>query len=548
MVDRARPRNPGVLLDRGDVISGLGRDGVTRPISIEALRASRVVSVRDLGAVGDGRSHPLSERYRTLAEAHRDLPGAMSLADEIDWAATQGAIDLLRDTGGGTVVSPTGTYLCNRTLAFPECREFGNARGVQVNWLGEGASATVYRWPKDLGEGGFAVLCPRRGEPDGLYEGYWQDIGLEGPDERPPALGTTSVRMHGWGWGSRRRMIRCSSRRFRAGLDIVGDHARFEDVVSRESLYGVYFSRPNRALFGDLLFEKCMFSGCSLAAIAIHPQAQMGGCTLISCYVGGAPYSVFKEAGPGDDVMVSNSVFLNCMFEYVGNAWLQDGNTPRRALLRKVTFETCYFQWSDELRLGDAPRAAVWDLYRAEHVRWLQPKEPFALSPGDDALLKVEVAQACEISGHVSHLVENCMRAGKPMLHEAGIRYGAYRFWRLEEPGDWEGRFALVAPEGPPVRPGDVLEWAPGGRVRRGTRAAAPIAGVCVMGAAPGAFAVAATTGAALRVRCPSETVDAPLAKGNDGSAVPDEAGAGLVPLGWSLAARDGVALVVLGG
>ncbi|MFC7538730.1 hypothetical protein ACFQU2_03715 [Siccirubricoccus deserti] len=66
------------------------------------------------------------------------LPQAESLNDEIDWAATQAAIALVAASGGGTVLSPAGTYLCNRTISFPECREYGE-RGVEVNWLGEGS-------------------------------------------------------------------------------------------------------------------------------------------------------------------------------------------------------------------------------------------------------------------------------------------------------------------------------------------------------------------------------------------------------------------------
>ena len=41
----------------------------------------------DFGAIGDGTSHKLSERYTTLAEAQKVYPHAVSLDDEIDWCA-----------------------------------------------------------------------------------------------------------------------------------------------------------------------------------------------------------------------------------------------------------------------------------------------------------------------------------------------------------------------------------------------------------------------------------------------------------------------------
>jgi hypothetical protein len=74
------------------------------------------VNVRDFGAVGDGLSHPLSERYKTLSEAQADYPHAETLNDEIDWAAIQAAIKVAKAGRGGTVWFPTGTYICSKQL------------------------------------------------------------------------------------------------------------------------------------------------------------------------------------------------------------------------------------------------------------------------------------------------------------------------------------------------------------------------------------------------------------------------------------------------
>jgi hypothetical protein len=535
-----------------DVLAAIGEDGLAHPVSLESLRGTGALSVRDLGAVGDGRRHPLRERYRSLVAARSDFPHANSLDDEIDWAATQGAINQLAASGGGQVFSPAGIYVCNRTLTFPESREFGRA-GVQVNWLGAGALSTIYRWPDDLGPNAFAVHCPNRYASDGMYEGLWQDLGLEGPGtpyDAQQALGVPPARMHGWGWGARRRMTRCWARGFRVGLDIVGDHSRFEDVVCRENFYNLYFPQRSRYLFGDLLFEKCMFSGCTMAAVAVHPAAQMGGCTMISCYMGGGPYAILKEAGGGEEVMVGQSLFLNCMFEYVGNAWLQDENTPRRAVVRNTTFDTCYFQWHDPNRLtaGGRRRRAVWDFHRADHLRWLQPKEPFALKPGDEALLCVEASHACEILGHIGHLVHNARVAQRPLLHSDAVRLHGHRSWKLEEPGEWGGRFLQVAPESAPVRQGDVLEMAAMGQVRRGTAGPAPVAGICMQDAAPGELTIVAVTAASLLVRCAGIVTDGFLSKGEGGAATAMTDGTGAEAFGWANGGRQGQAFVALRG
>lgn len=51
------------------------------------------VSPEDYDAIGDGNSHPLSERFATLAAAQAQYPHATALTDEIDWAAWQGCLD-----------------------------------------------------------------------------------------------------------------------------------------------------------------------------------------------------------------------------------------------------------------------------------------------------------------------------------------------------------------------------------------------------------------------------------------------------------------------
>lgn len=79
--------------------------------AVEARRAGWTV-VTDHGAVGDGRSRPLSTRYRDLAAARRDFPDATSLDDELDGVAIQAAID----SGTDRVYYPPGRYLHHAAL------------------------------------------------------------------------------------------------------------------------------------------------------------------------------------------------------------------------------------------------------------------------------------------------------------------------------------------------------------------------------------------------------------------------------------------------
>jgi hypothetical protein len=76
------------------------------------------VSVKEFGAIGDGTSHPLSERYATLAEAQAQYAHATALTDEIDWCAWQAAINAQQSgLRSGNIYAPDGDYVTNRTLA-----------------------------------------------------------------------------------------------------------------------------------------------------------------------------------------------------------------------------------------------------------------------------------------------------------------------------------------------------------------------------------------------------------------------------------------------
>lgn len=93
------------------------------------------------GLIGDGASHPLSERFATLAEAQAVYPAAVALTDEHDWAAIQSALDTFNtvpsEEDGGTVYIPPGHYLTNRTLKI---------RGPGVTLRGAGKIRTLLEY------------------------------------------------------------------------------------------------------------------------------------------------------------------------------------------------------------------------------------------------------------------------------------------------------------------------------------------------------------------------------------------------------------------
>lgn len=95
----------------GQVISADGL-GSYRPRDPDTL------NVKDprFGAIGDGASHPLSERFASLGAAQAVYPHATSLSNQIDWCAIQAAINAASTATGGVVFLPVGTFLIHATL------------------------------------------------------------------------------------------------------------------------------------------------------------------------------------------------------------------------------------------------------------------------------------------------------------------------------------------------------------------------------------------------------------------------------------------------
>jgi hypothetical protein len=94
---------------------------------------SEVINVRDFGAIGDGKSHPLSERYHSLVEAQAVYPHATSLDNELDWAAVLAAQRVERSNS--TVVQaihfPPGVYRMGDPAALISPLSFAYGARIQ---------------------------------------------------------------------------------------------------------------------------------------------------------------------------------------------------------------------------------------------------------------------------------------------------------------------------------------------------------------------------------------------------------------------------------
>ncbi|HEY4722828.1 MAG TPA: hypothetical protein VII92_13325, partial [Anaerolineae bacterium] len=102
-------------------------------LSTELSRRAISVHAAEFNAIGDGASHPLSERYITLSEAREFYPFAQALTDEIDWCAIQKAINTI--TTGAIVLKPGAVYRTNHILWIGNFTSSGTGGGF--TWDGE---------------------------------------------------------------------------------------------------------------------------------------------------------------------------------------------------------------------------------------------------------------------------------------------------------------------------------------------------------------------------------------------------------------------------
>lgn len=77
--------------DKGGALIGFdaGMNGYVVPSTVQKFVENGSISVKALGAVGDGTLHPLSEFFGSLAAAQAVYPFATSLTQSIDWCAIQ---------------------------------------------------------------------------------------------------------------------------------------------------------------------------------------------------------------------------------------------------------------------------------------------------------------------------------------------------------------------------------------------------------------------------------------------------------------------------
>lgn len=140
--------------------------------------------MRDFGAIFDGASHPLSQRYGTLAAAKVVYPHATALTQEIDWAALQGAINSVEargDRGGVVEIPNAGIGKFNETVTMNPRRTSIWGEGTILDFSGIGYT----------NKPGFLCRCDT-GSRYGHSKHWMSGLEIVGPGQNGAQLGTTA--------------------------------------------------------------------------------------------------------------------------------------------------------------------------------------------------------------------------------------------------------------------------------------------------------------------------------------------------------------------
>lgn len=117
--------------------------------------SNNALNIKAFGAICDGTSHPLSGTYASLAAAQAVYPFATALTQQIDWAATQAALNALPQidntanttVGGGAVYVPPGNCQIRSgdTITVPPGTViFGESMDASRYTVASGDAAVVF--------------------------------------------------------------------------------------------------------------------------------------------------------------------------------------------------------------------------------------------------------------------------------------------------------------------------------------------------------------------------------------------------------------------
>jgi hypothetical protein len=377
------------------------------------------------GAVCDGSSHPASGKYANLAATQVDFSFATAQTNELDWLATQKAINIgAATTTGGTVLFPgkTSCIMDNAssaadgsgTLTLPEANDYLNGGSV-VNLVGQGQYSTTLRWNFDLGTGKFAIVDANRIASTAGNMGFVGKLTIAGPGNPSPTVGTFPANMVGFAVGSYKRIQEFASSGFRYGIAYAGGQQRWSDITLMNNGYNIYAQNSTGGLLGDLQWDRIVAKNATLADFAAAHDADFVDLTCIQCYAGYAPYAFFKETNSGaptNALLMNRTRFLDLKAEFVGNALIADDQnsaTSMFANLLDANFDNLWFSWGATFQWGAKGRFALVNVNNASFSKFTNINTSGSnWVPGSVSIFNISnVGGRLDLSGDINALISN---------------------------------------------------------------------------------------------------------------------------------------------
>ena len=455
------------MLSRRSASAALTGTIATATFSTMAFQAAKAAflpgsitlyNVNAFGAIGNGSSNPASDFFSSLSALRTKYAFATALTNEMDWLATQEAINAANAAGGGIVYSPSGRYVyCNTsstadgsgTLTFPLAASINPTGGV--SWQGDFPNS-VHSWPCDLGTGRFAVLCAGRSNSSSV--GFFTGLCLIGPG-CGSKLGTSTCGLQGIGTNDRRQITNVHVSGFRCAINVVGGQFMHSDLYLFANYYGYYFDMPNTANFGNMQFSRCVVDNSLLAAVGVHHAVTVGNSIFISCAFDATPYSLYKETNSGTPTqpfIISGAVFDSCQFENFGNAVIADDTASTSTRVVQVynsKFKNCQYMWDTygglDFQIAARGSYCVFDVYSIVDTEIDGIWQPEQLQPGTKGIFAAQNVGGLRLRGDMTAVTQNCINAVSPKVNTFFYEWGPSGT-RIEHTGyqAWSGTIGFT--------------------------------------------------------------------------------------------------------
>jgi Pectate lyase superfamily protein len=400
--------------------------------------ASPALSVRSLGAQGDGRRDDTDAFQAALGQAHSSSPRR-------------------------SVFVPSGTYRLTRPLVIDECTLWSDSYATCLSFSELGANTAAIS---------LVGRSNRMDERPSLM-----NLHVRGPG-KPHALGQSPADMDGIKIGSvdqpaQPQFQNVSVEGFRAGLVLAASngHVFLQTVNSANNMFGMYVVDGQ----GDTQLVNCGFVGNSFAGIGVSPSTGLGGgFYAIMTVLGFQPYGIYQEPGETTCVFM-NDVFLQARFEAIGNGAIVSKASGRGegGKFESVHIFNAGFSWSDQYRLSAHDRDYCLQFPYADGINVIE-QGAYPFIAGDRALLRCDGNGIFEIvySGryrppatHVMHegaqsvSMQSRVRTKEPRVKVVEIPAGERTASLAVQTNLWAFSSAAIAPIATPVQDPGTRWW-----------------------------------------------------------------------------------------